>query len=326
MVRVDISELSKIPYLDLEHLQGRIITTTSFFVDGEWNFWLPTAQGLIRTQCSPREADYFGNTAEKSADTYLAFLDFIAQRCSWPDVIRPLRGLQQDFLNICASIKKFNILFEQSARLRTATSRLVVTELEYIFTICRSVFDLLQEIIAVQWQSFCLVDTTITKKQLKKKFSDMVISSGRLRSEDDLVNCFHIPRPLAAFYVRSGPFFEVLRTFRDRFVHGGTTPELVFVTERGFAVPRNTDPFCSFNVWTQEHMLPNNLCSLRPVIGHIVIETLRVCEDYAATIQSIIEFPPPIAPNMHLFIRGHFNDSLSECLDAVERCLWWSDC
>ncbi len=322
---VNIAELSKVPFIDLDNLHGRTISTLSFFVEGEWHLWVPTDQGLIKLKAWPAEGCYFGQEAEHPMDAYLEFFNFIAQRCSWPTVIRPFMSLQQDYLNLCATIKKFDILFEQSTNLKTAASRLVVTELEYLFSLCRSVFDLLQEIVAAQWQTVTLHDQTIKKKQLPKAFSDVVLNAGALRSEEELIHRFHIPQPLAAFYVRSGPFFEVLRNFRDRFVHGGNTPEHVFVTERGFAVQRCTDPFCTFNVWNLEHMLPNDLCSLRPVIGHIVVKTLEACEDYATTIQSIIQYPAPIAPNLHFLIRGHFNDVLNQCSTALEKCLWWKD-
>lgn len=324
MTSVEISELSKISFIDIDNLHGRTIATLTFFANGEWHFWIPTKQGLIKIKGQPVEGCYFGKKEEKPTDVYLEFLNFIAQRCSWPSVIRPFQSLQQDYFNLCATVKIFNIFFEQSTKLKTATSRLVTTELEYLFSLCRSIFDLLQEIIAAQWHTIRLVDETIKKKQLPKTFSDIVIKSGTLRTEAELIDRFHIPQPLAAFYIRFGPFFEQLWTFRNRFVHGGTTPELVFVTEKGFAVKHNTVPFCTFNVWNKEHMLNNDLCSLRPAIGHIIIETLRACEDYAKTIQSIIQYPPPIAPNMYLFIRGHFNDSLSECFSSVEKCLWWN--
>jgi len=325
MSAVEIAELSKVPFIDVENLQGRTIATLAFFSEGDWHFWVPTGQGLIKIKGWPSEGCYFGTKAEKPTDAYLEFLNFIAQRCSWPPVVRPFLGLQQDYFNLCATVKKFDILFEQSENLNTGVARLVATELEYLFSLCRSVFDLLQEIISAQWKTVLLVDESIKKKQLPRAFSDVVLNSGALRTEAELIHRFHIPQPLAAFYVRSGPFFEVLRTFRDRFIHGGTTPEHVFVTERGFAVQHTTEPFCTFNVWNQEHMLSNNLCSLRPVIGHIIIETLRACEDYAITIQSIIRYPAPIAPDMYFFIRGYFNDSLSGCSAAVEQCLWWKN-
>jgi len=325
MSKVKLADLAKIPFIDAENLFGRTIATLSFFEKGEWHLWVPGGDaGLIKISGWPAEGYYFGDQAEKDTDAYLDFFNFIAQRCCWPPVVRPFFALQQDYFNLCASIKKFDILFEYSERLRDSTARLVATELEYLFALCRSVFDLLQEMIAAQWDAVQLLDASIKKKQLPRTFSDVALKAGSPRAIDELVQRFSIPPMLAAFYVRSAPFFEILRNFRDRFIHGGTTPEQVFVTERGFAVSRTSQPFCAFDVWTEEHMLPNQLCSLRPVIGHLVLETLKVCEDYAATTQSIIQYPPPIAPDMYFFVRGYFNDALMECSVARDQCLWWN--
>jgi len=164
MPAISLSELSKVPFIDLTNLQGRTIPTLSFFAEGEWHLWVPTADGLVRMKGKPVEGCYFAREAEAGTDAYLGFLDFIAQRCSWPPVLKPFEGLRQDFFNSCASVRKFDLLFESSAALGTSTSRLVVTELEYLFSLCRSIFDLLQEVIAVQWQAVHLLDQTIKKK------------------------------------------------------------------------------------------------------------------------------------------------------------------
>jgi hypothetical protein len=323
MSAVSLDELAKVPFVDLKDLRGRTISSLSFW-DGEWHLWVQLADGkLMKIQGWPAEGGYFGKDAQQPMDAYLEFLNFIAQHCSIPSVMPMFISLQQDFFNMCASIRKFDLLHEQSGNLKTAAGRLVATELEYLFSLCRSVFDLLQEIVAVQWQAVKLVDPNIKKKQLPRSFADVALSAGTLRSEDELINRFHLPQPLAAFYARHGLFFEILRTFRDRFVHGGSTPEQVFVTERGFAVVRTSQPFCRFTLWTEEHMLPNELCSLRPVIGHLVVETLRACEDDATTIQTIIQWPPPIAPGMSFFLRGFFNGSMAQCTEAIDKCLWW---
>jgi hypothetical protein len=185
------------------------------------------------------------------------------------------------------------------------------------------VFDLLQEVIAAQWRNIELLDSTSHKKNLPPKFAAVVLTDNRLRTEDELVARFSIPKELAAFYVRCGEFFQTLRTFRDRFIHGGNSPDLVFVTDNGFAVHASTQPFSQFNVWNTEHRLPNDLCSLRPAIAYLVHETLKACEDYASTIQAVIRFPPPVCPGLTLFMRGYFNEQLLANEKVLRECLWW---
>jgi hypothetical protein len=325
MSMIQLSELAKVPQVDHANLGGRGLASLSFFVDGEWSLWVPTKDGLIRLKGWPAEGFYFAAEPQADTDGYLHFLDFIAQLGNSPGVMRPMRGLMEDFFNLSASLKKFDILFEHSQKDRSGASRLVVTELEYLFALCKSIFDLLQEVVVAQWKNVELLDGTKRKRQLPNTFASVVLENNRIRTEDELVTKYAIPGELASFYMRNGAFFQTLRTFRDRFIHGGNSPELVFVTESGFAVYGSTKPFSQFNVWNAEHRLDNELCSLRPAIAFLVNETLRCCEDYASTIQTIIRFPPPVCPGLMLFMRGYFNEQLLNNEKVLRECSWWKE-
>ncbi|WP_295005144.1 hypothetical protein [uncultured Dechloromonas sp.] len=325
MLQIQLSELTKIPQIDHTNLGGRGLASLTFFVDGEWHLWVPTNAGLIRMKGWPAEGFYFAAQPESEKDGYLHFLDFIAQIGNSQGVSRPMQGLMEDFFNLSGCLKKFDLLFEYSQKDRSGVSRLVITELEYLFMVCKSIFDLLQEVVAAQWQNIKLLDETKRKRQLPETFAAVALEANRLRTEDELVARFLIPKELAAFYVRCGAFFQILRTFRDKFVHGGNSPDLVFVTERGFAVQASTKPFSLFNIWNEEHRLPNDLCSLRPAIAYLVNETLKACEDYASTIQTVIKFPPPVCPGLTFFMRGYFNEQLLMNDKVLRECLWWED-
>ncbi|QOF76176.1 hypothetical protein [Variovorax sp. 38R] len=323
MASVPISELQQIPFIDTANLQGRTLSSLTFFVCGEWHMWVPVGEGLVKMKGWPAEGYYFGDAPEQESDAFLEFLDFIAQRCAWHGVVKPCQGLMDDFFNLGATVRKFDLLAEHSPALGTTARRLVITELEYLFSLCRSIFDLLQEVIAAQWDNVRLFDESISKRHLPPSFAKMCLDGLRPRSIEEIQSKFRVPEPLAAFYARRAPFFQMLRASRDRFMHGGVTLDLIFVTEKGFAIPRSMAPFGGFGVWTEEHMLPNELCSLRPAIGHLILETLRACEDYAATCQTVIRHPPPLAPGLRLFARSYFNQALSDCMKAVEHCEWW---
>jgi hypothetical protein len=325
MVQIKRPELVKIPQIDYDNLGQRGLASLTFHVDGEWHLWVPTDAGLIRMKGWPAEGFYFAVKPESENDGYLHFLDFIAQIGNSPGVSRPMQGLMEDFFNLSACLKKFDILFEHSQKERSGVARLVTTELEYLFALCKSIFDLLQEVIAAQWQNIELLDVTRRKKQLPKTFAAIVLKANQLRTEDKLVIDFAIPKELAAFYLRNATFFHTLRTFRDKFIHGGNSPAFVFVTEKGFAVQASTQPFANFNVWNKDHRLPNDLCSLRPAIAHLVHETLKACEDYAETIQTVIKFPPPICPGLSFFMRGFFSEQLQMNDRVLRECLWWKD-
>jgi hypothetical protein len=195
--------------------------------------------------------------------------------------------------------------------------------LEYIFIVCRSIFDLLQEIIAKLWDKIELVDKSINKRQLKKSFREMIMKDNSLMEVDVIQSHRRIPRELAEFYFRQAPFFQMLRSYRDNITHRGHEFKFIYVTEKGFAVDNDQQPFASFNIWNEEHMLHNGLSSLRPAIAYVIIKTLTACEDFSNTIQQIIQFPPDIAPGFKLFLRGYHNKELLNMNEILENCMWW---
>lgn len=320
-MNVDLSELRKISHIDVENLSGRFISTLTFYDEGEWELWLPSELGLIKAKGWPAESFYFAKTPEKVTDIYLHFLDFLAQRASFPTIAKPLTGLKDDFFNLSASLAKLDHLFKTREQVGHGISRMVATEIEYIFGVCRSVFDLLQEVINSLWSSIKLLDETIKKNKLPDTFSKMI--GEQPPNAEQLSAKYGLPLQLAEFYLRNAEFFLSLKRLRDNFVHHGSSVKTIFSTEKGFAVSEELMPFASYNVWSEEHKLPNGLCSLRPAIGYVIHQTIVACEDFSSCIEKVIQFPPPVAPEMHFFMRGYFNEHLISNVEAIENCHWW---
>jgi hypothetical protein len=93
MEQIDIQKLSAIPYLDLGNLQGRFVTTLSFY-DSGWKFWITSGGQLLEMKAWPAESFYFSRTPEAPTDPLFNFLDFIAQRASIPPVHKPFSAMQ----------------------------------------------------------------------------------------------------------------------------------------------------------------------------------------------------------------------------------------
>ena len=325
MPSITRNDLNIIPYLDLEKLGNRKVFSLTFYDEGEWHLWYPTPDGLAKMYAIPVESTYFAKCPERENDIFLHFIDFIVQRASWKEIVKPFHGLQEDIYNLSASLKKFKILYEYSQNIGDGVSRLVITEIEYLFSVCRSIYDLLQEIISSLWDKFDFFDPKLKKKPLPKTFRKVVFHKNRLCSEEQIIQRFGMPDSLAKFYIRNQDFFTILRKFRDNILHRGSTFKLIFVTERGFAVKSNLEPFCGFNIWNDEHRLKNDLCSLRPALAYLIHNTLSACEDFSQTIESIIEFPPPLVPEMKYYMRGYFNDELVQNEIVLKDCLWWDN-
>ena len=319
MAKINIEELSQISYLNLKEVQGRFIASLMFHDAGEWRMWMAADDRLISVKAWPAEAFYFSRNAESETDIYLHFLDFIAQRASFLELEKPFSGLHDDILNLATSFAKLEHLHSTRDVIGTGVSRMVVTEIEYLFSVCRSIFDLLQEIVCVIWKAIQLTDTSVEKKPLKETFSKMMFFQGREATSDDLISRYGLPQPLADYYVRNRNFFFTLRKFRDAVIHRGTQVQTVFQGDTDFLIRRLMQPFSDMSVWTEEEVQPNDLVPLRPALSIVVYKTLSACEDFSSTLQEIIRFPEPLVPEMRLFMRCYFNEAFSRAINDANR-------
>lgn len=323
IIRVSKEELVKIPFIDDSSIGGRSIASLTFYDGEKWHLWIPTPDGLHRLLGEPVEGDYFGRTAEKESDCYLEFLNFMTQRACWEDALKPIGGILSDIHNLGAALAKIDLFYIESLTRKSEVTRFVTTEIEYILGVCRSLFDLLQKTIGCIWDRVKLVDNNIIKKKLPTSFRKMVMENEKRMTSDEIENKWAVPRLLAEYYYRQGEFFEILRTYRDRISHHGHEVKFLFVTDRGFGVQPDAEPFSLFKVWSPEHMQANKLMSLRPVLAHVITDTLKACEEFTIVIQRIINFPPEVAPGFKLFLRGHHIKNLLAMKKVLENCSWW---
>jgi hypothetical protein len=314
MTSVDLAKLSVIPYLDIPNLQGRFISTLSFYDAGAWRMWIAAGDQLIEVKAWPSESFYFSVKAESPHDLCFHFLDFIAQRASFPEIQKPILGMRDDIYNLSASVSKIALIHSSRDAIGSGVSRMVVTEVEYIFSVCRSIFDLLQEIICALWDTVQLTDSSVTKKPLKETFSEAIRFKGEVSTSEGLIKRFGLPPPLADFYVRNSEFFMALRDFRDNIIHRGSQVQTIFSGESGFLIQASLRPFSTMKIWREEEKQPNNLVPLLPALGMVIHNTLSACEDFSSTMEKIIHFPPPIVPNMKFFMRGYFNELFAATL------------
>jgi hypothetical protein len=317
METINVNKFSVIPYLQPDNLAGRFICTLCFYDDG-WHSWADVGDRLMRVQMWPAEASYFGIVSEAETDLCFHFTDLFAQRASYAEIGRPFVGLQDDIYNFGASLAKVRWLHDSRSGIGSGVGRMVRTEIEFIVAICRSIFDLLQEIVSKLWVHVSLRVAPETKKNLKETYSDTLLYKGSPSNADKLIERFGMPRELADCYVRSSDFFITLRQFRDNIVHRGSQVQGIFEGNDGFLIRKALVPFRDIDIWRPEERTETELVPLLPALGYVISETLGVCEDFSLTIGRIIDLLPPIAPGMRLFMRGYFNEVLIGALDDVK--------
>ncbi|MFM0179032.1 hypothetical protein PQR52_11230 [Paraburkholderia aspalathi] len=320
----DAPTTTSIPFLDLTNLQGRIVMS-GFFHDGhQWRIWAPTGAGqLVELKIVDlAEGFYFAKQPQSPTDAHFVFMEFVAQHASFPELRHAIVGIMDDMSNLSASLSKLQVLHESRKAVGGGVAKMAATEVEYILSVCRSLFDLLQEVIRNLWEKVTITDQSITKRSMKKNstFADIALSNGSPTTAGKLTEKYGLPPPLAEFYISVAPFFLELRTIRDNLIHRGSQVQHIFSDDTDFLISGHLRPFESMKIWRDDERKPNNVVPLRPALNSIVYRTLGVCERFSEVMRQNFQLPPPLVPEMHLFMRGYFNESfLNAMTDAMHR-------
>lgn len=287
------------------------------------NVWIVADSKIIELKgAKPVESDYFGKIPGSSSDFYLEFLNFLFQRAITVKTFPKILSIQNDIHNLSASLSKIDLFFY--SRREYHVHRFVTTEIEYIFNVCRSIYDLLQEIISDIWDTSKLFDDSVRKSSLKKSFAKMVFHNNEIITQEQLMDKYGLSPKIAQFYVKEAPFFKILREYRNMIEHGGHTPERIFETEKGFAIFSDNYPFKEFEVWDEDTFLKNKLAPLRPVISYIVYRTFNSMNNFIFAVSQEFIFPDEIAPDYKLFIRGNYTIQLVNLPKYIKSEVWYS--
>jgi hypothetical protein len=249
------------------------------------------------------------------------------QRASWPNVCPTISAIIDDMHHLSTAAAKIDHYFAHRRVIGHGVTDFVATELEYVFTLCRSVFDLLQVATGKLWDRIQLVGPSAPrhKNRLPESFADVIFAGGSPRDVNAIIAKYGVTPGLAAAYHDAGAFFEPVRAFRDDVVHRGHGIQTIFDTDKGFCVDSTKKPFDKFPIWKDSHQYgANNLVSLRPLLAHLVFGTIGACGAFTTALGGEIKFPPPIAPNHRIFLRGYHTAAFHH-LDNVLRGgdPWW---
>lgn len=316
----DIVTLDRIPHFDLSDIGGRFICTLSFYDKDKWRCWFPVegpSQRFVEAQAWPAEDSYFGHAPELATDTHSYLLNLIAQRANFDENKLAFCGVQDDIFNLSAALAKVEMAHAAGKGLH-GSSRLVATEIEFTLAVCRSLFDLLQEIIANLWATVKPIDEGLTIKPLKRAFSDMALANNQVRTVAEISERFGLPETIAQFYARHAPLFLQIRRFRDSLLHRGSRVQTIFRGDRGFLIRKTLGPFRDLDIWRDDEIEKNHLVPLLPALGMVIHGTLDACDDFARTIERCIILPEPTVPGMNLYLRGYFDQKLALALEDAQ--------
>jgi hypothetical protein len=307
-ISIEIDEIKKLEYIDLDtaHLNHRAVPIFPYYNDHKWNFWIQHNSALIPILMENLvEGYYFAKKPVNPEDVYLKFVNFIVRRCYTTEIAYFEKGICEDLLNLATSLKKVDFFHACWRKDKSSIDRrFVVTEVEYIFKVCRSIYDLFQEIVFRIWQTVSFSDPTCQKKKLKDTFSRMVLTNNQLLTAEEIADKYSLPATLAEFYERQSKFFVWIRKYRDQISHGGKSLDSIYILDDGFAVSTERHPFSGLHIWDITTLKPNGLGSLRALLSYIVLNTLYTLEDFPEIIMESIIFPEDISSNNNVYLRG----------------------
>lgn len=331
---VAIEDFKSITYIKTDNLtHGRTVNLMPMWDGQDWHLWIHTPQGFIDGKVIEAvEGDYVAKVAAKQSDLFVPFIHLMWQQASWPEICPLTIAISDDFHNMGTSVAKLRHFFDSRRKLPpNSLSRFARSELEYLIMICRSVFDLLQEIIAILWTKIELNNEFAEKRRRSTKlpttFSRLLLDNKeRPRTAAELESKYGLPGPLAAQYVKHAGFFCDLRKSRDRIVHGHGSSTHIFDTEQGFCVSPQTAPFSSFQGLRSEHHYNEHIVSVLPWLANTILQTIDACNGLVGAFAATIRLPPEIAPGYRILVRGPHNDALVGLL-AVHSggSPWWKE-
>jgi hypothetical protein len=334
MNAIAFEELKKLPYLDVSALDGRTVQLMPLWDGANWRMWFNTPIGLIEGKIvDAAESDYVAKSAARPSDLFIEFIHIMWQQASWSEICPFIIAISNDFHNMGTSVAKLKYFHEFRGRTGDrGAHKFASTELEYLVTLCRTTFDLLQEMMAWIWKNTVRLknesaETFRRAHSLPKTFSKMVLKEKeQLRTAAEIETQFGLPKLMAEQYERVGPFFSELRRIRDKIVHGGNGFGMIFDTERGFCVDPKGPPFSTFENWRPEHYYNENIASVLPWIADTILKTIDACNSLMSAFGTAVQLPPPIAPGYAVFVRGYHNETFAELLSIQSGgSAWWDN-
>ncbi|WP_210014340.1 hypothetical protein [Pseudomonas palmensis] len=317
----NLIKVSDIPYFDMSQAGGKFFGSLIFFGEGKWRSWLHVGGGnLEETGTIPAEGCYYGTVPERPTDLFLSFLDFILQRASFSELKKPIAGIQDDLFNLSASLAKVAHIHKTRGSIGLGAGRMIITEIEYVFSICRSMIDLFQEVVAKLWEKVRFKEEyALQKKKLKTSFREMVWFQGKLSTQEELESRFGLPSVWAKFYLRHVDFFQIIRVFRDNIIHNGSQVQTVFEGDHDYLLNFHDSPFVGMGVWYDKERVSGDFVPLMPALAMVAYRTILICDDFAEMVTRTLEPGKPLVPGMTLFMRGFFNEHFTTVLDDAQK-------
>jgi len=315
---IPITELHRLPFVSHVPTDGRRVVLQSYFSprDHDWYLYLEVQPGLVG-RLAGGEPVYGGylstQPANSQTDLELPFSTLVVQHLSFPKVQGRLQALENDVHQCAAILAKYRLISDHAGE-NLRSSFLIASELEYLLMVIRSMYDLLQCVVAHIANLLVVLDGSNRRlaRQLPQSFREVVLTGDGPRSGDDIVAKYDLPPALANWYVGEATAFLELRKLRDGIAHHGRSAPTLFALPEGIALDATDAMWSKFLVWPNEHRLHEKFGSVRALFAAIILNFLNATRRFADTLRATVQLPPAIGADIRSYIRSPFGARLVE--------------
>jgi hypothetical protein len=317
-------KLEEIPYLTCVPQDGRALLFQPWYdpSSGEWHMYFDIGpDNFIRGQVHGMSSGtYYATKPANEQDLDFALGGLITQHLSFPPVASAFYSLVDDIQLLSASLEKLEIL-RTAVNDHTLCSFLVETELEYLFVLVRSMYDLLQKISKRIGKLLCKPDGRPAIAELPDSFADVALAGDRPRTHSELATKYQLPDPLSAFYAQQGPLFLRIRDIRVSVEHHGKNLPTVFLTERGFGISTEGSPsWSSLEVWSRHELLSHRIGSVRALAAFLAKSFLDALTGFEQALRAVISpalLPQAVSQGNKLYLTNPSIHRLSNLENVV---------
>jgi len=269
------------------------------------------------------ESAYYGTeSASNNRDVLIPFVNTYCQYLSWPDMLGLFPGLIEDIRNFGAVLSKLAVYQRTIEGDDLFTRRMIITELEYLFSTMRRFYDLFQGIASKTWDIVEL-DSGGTNSMPYDSFSRVALSDESPRDAENLAEAYGFPADLATFYSDEAETFSKIKSFKDNMEHHGETVKTIYPGEEGLSVDSTDNPYSQFDVWSDDQIGENGLAPLWPFVAIMINHTLSIMPRFIEALSNGgLGVLPALMPDYNVYLRGQHLHNLARLEELRNEDQW----
>lgn len=265
---------------------------------------------------------YFSLNKKDSNDTYIKYIDFIYQKTSYFSS-KISNKILSDIMNLLISLAKIDFFDKIDNGHNLNSSDFLLTEIEYILIVCRSLFDLLQEFINFSLSRF---EYTYDGGKTFKTINNLPQSFFNLSNHNSeyLLKKYKLPPFMPVFYDKYRVFFKYLRDMRDDIIHYGKAElneKIYKLDDKGFVFSTreniNFTKFAKYFNLLDENKL-NTTSPILPVLAYIIFISIEALSEFIKILENEKFFHQfaNLAPNYTVYYRSEYSKYYN-CLQNI---------